>query len=178
MDIKNAPNHSRKNPPFLYYTMMISRPKLKTHQKWKKPTPSQMFDIAMRTIFVWYNNFLPLKYSLKKYLSWVSWIPDKIEKLFRLSWKFIWRISTIRHKLHLDCKIFDVRCAFWSYAPFNPNGPFTPNLDPLFFAKYVFFELSVSKARLQNRWPPKITFWVTNYRTNNLFHVRISQVIF
>ena len=30
-----------------------------------------MFDIAMRTIFVWYNNFLPLKYSLKKYLFYV-----------------------------------------------------------------------------------------------------------
>ena len=158
MDIKNAPNHSRKNPPlFVLHNDDLATKIEKRIKNEKKPTPSQMFDIAMRTIFVWYNNFLPLKYSLKKYLSWVSWIPDKIEKLFRLSWKFIWRISSIRHKLHLDCKIFDVRCAFWSYAPFNPNGPFTPNLDPL-FCKVCIFELSVSKARLQNRWPPKITF--------------------
>ena len=128
-----------------------------------------MFDIAMRTIFVWYNNFLPLKYSLKKYLSWVSWIPDKIEKLFRfLSWKFIWRISSIRHKLHLDCKIFDVRCAFWSYAPFNPNGPFTPNLDPL-FCKVCIFELSVSKSTSSKSMTTK----------NHLFGwLTIEQIIF
>ena len=169
------PTIPEKIPPFCTTQWWSRDQNWKTHQKWKKPTPSQMFDIAMRTIFVWYNNFLPLKYSLKKYLSWVSWIPDKKEKLFRLSWKFIWRISSIRHKLHLDCKIFDVRCAFWSYAPFNPNGHFTPNLDP---AKYVFLNFLSQKHVFKIDDHQKSPFWVTDYRTNNLFHVRISQVIF
>ena len=127
-----------------------------------------MFDIAMRTIFVWYNNFLPLKYSLKKYFSWVSWIPDKIEKLFRLSWKFIWRISSIRHKLHLDCKIFDVRCAFWSYAPFNPNGPFTPNLDPLFLQSMYFWTFCLKSTSSKSMTTKNHFFgWLT-----------IEQIIF
>ena len=160
MDIKNAPNHSRKNPPFLYYTMMISRPKLKNASKMKKnllqakclTLPCEQFLYDTTIFYHW--NIVWKSTSLESHGFRI-----KKEKLFRLSWKFIWRISSIRHKLHLDCKIFDVRCAFWSYAPFNPNGPFTPNLDPL-FCKVCIFELSVSKAHLQNRWPPKITFLV------------------
>lgn len=35
-------------------------------------------------------------------------------------------------------------------APFDPNGPFTLNLDP-FFCKVCIFELSVSKALLYHR---------------------------